>query len=168
MSRFLKMDFETALKAFCKAQADHDVSAQRCAVTSLEHYIAHGDTDFFRRFREAMSTNAKKDQLVKWAVHVSGNCIVFADGNFKQQEGVTPERIKAIDLEAATAIDMLTFRQKAEIKDFTGEDVVAKLSAVVKRMSNSEKFKATGNGGEMLNRAREAIESLKQPTTAAA
>ena len=136
------IDFPTALKQFRAAQNRHNLLAQTCAVMSLQQYIADGNLDPAKQFREALDTTAKQNAFVKWLSDMSNGTVQFSDKKFTKRHDATEEQMAGIDIEKAEVTIMLTYKQEAAEQTYNAATIRKKVEQTLKRFITGQRIRA--------------------------
>ena len=147
MSKFSNLaayvaDMKGGIEHFKTTQKAHNVAAHFCALAAISLFVKDGNLEGAKQFREALDTNAKQNQFVKYICDKSGKAgngtvIQFRENKFSKNKEATPEHMTAL----ATAIpaleageSFLKYKQEKKVTTYNAEGVRDKVLGTIKRV----------------------------------
>lgn len=149
--------FDKALKGFTASTKSSMEHALACALLSLTHFEAHGDTSQIQRFHDAMPKDyARRAAYLLWLRDHSP--LTTKDGKFVKD---TTEAARPFNLDAAKAKPFWEYAPEREQVAFGANDVVVALERAVKRFKGEKKHAADDKATAILALAEAAVATLK-------
>lgn len=163
-------NFDHILNEFIVSRDRTVALAVELSNMALEHFAEHGDTSQLGKLFNAMNKNQdRRVAFGTWAIAHAPITLDIATGVFKKdsseervahfKDGVG-EAVKCHLVQAA-AKSFYDYAPVKEVMPFTGQDVVTRMRALIKRLENEAKFEATDdNATAMLAAAKVMVEEL--------
>jgi hypothetical protein len=149
--------FDKALKGFASSIKTNMSFALACAVLSLTHFEAHGDTSYIQRFHDAMPKDyARRAAYLLWLREHSP--LTMKDGKFVKD---TTEAAIEFDLAGAKAKPFWEYAPEREQVAWGANDVVVALERAIKRFKSGKKPAADDAATAKLALADAAVAALK-------
>lgn len=146
-------DMKGGIEHFKTTQRAHNIAAHFCAVAAISLFVKDGNLEGAKQFREALDTNAKQNQFVKWLCDSSGGVgnstvIQFAENKFRKNKEATADNMAALagriaELEGGESF--LKYKQQPKVTQYNAESVRDKVLGTIKRVLSSDKSEAVSD-----------------------